>query len=144
MIEIDPGSSAAPPIGENAQLASRATSDLTDVLAQVQAALEDLRGGQGTVGKFLKDPEAYANVVALLQQSRETMSSFQQDADALKRLPVVRNYVEDPQAVLVRPDCERNRHCFAEADLFEPGRAVLTPHEVHDAACATGQHGILL
>jgi phospholipid/cholesterol/gamma-HCH transport system substrate-binding protein len=127
VVEIHPGSPAAPPIGENAQLASRATSDLTDVLAQVQAALDNLRQGQGTVGKFLKDPEAYANVVALLQQSRETMSSFQQDADALKRLPVVRNYVEDPHALLVRPDCARNRQCFAETDLFEPGRAVLTP-----------------
>jgi phospholipid/cholesterol/gamma-HCH transport system substrate-binding protein len=127
VIEINPGSSAALPIEENARLASRSPSDLTDVLAQVQAALQDLRDGQGTVGKFLKDPEAYANVVALLQQSRETMSSFQQDADALKRLPVVRSYVEDPQALLVRPDCARNRHCFAEAELFEPGRAVLTP-----------------
>ena len=54
------------------------------------------------------------------------MSSFQQDADAIKRLPVVRNYVEDPYTLLVRPDCDRNRRYFAEAELFEPGRAVLT------------------
>src|SRR5215469_6928251 len=59
VVEIHPGSCAAPPIEENAQLASRPPSDLTDVLAQVQAALEELRDGQGTVGKFLKDPEAY-------------------------------------------------------------------------------------
>jgi phospholipid/cholesterol/gamma-HCH transport system substrate-binding protein len=126
VVELNPGTPSAPPVEENAQLASRSTMELTDVLAQVQAALEDIRDGQGTVGKFLRDPEAYANVVALLQQSRETMSSFQQDADALKRLPLVRSYVEDPPALLVRPDCARNRHCFAEAELFEPGQAVLT------------------
>src|SRR5207248_1827394 len=43
-----------------------------------------------------------------------------------KRLPLVNRYVEDPTALLVRPNCERNRQCFAEGDLFEPGRAVLT------------------
>jgi phospholipid/cholesterol/gamma-HCH transport system substrate-binding protein len=38
----------------------------------------------------------------------------------------VRDYVEDPTGLLVRPNCERNRRSFAEEDLFEPGRAVLT------------------
>jgi phospholipid/cholesterol/gamma-HCH transport system substrate-binding protein len=64
--------------------------------------------------------------VDLLQQSKQTMTSFQQDADALKRLPVVNRYVEDPNALLVRTNCERNRQLFAEEELFEPGRAVLT------------------
>jgi hypothetical protein len=34
--------------------------------------------------------------------------------------------VEDPVALLVRPNAERNRQVFAVDDLFEPGRAVLT------------------
>jgi len=126
VLEIDPGSAAASPVEDNARIASRATSDLTDVLGQMHAALEGIRTGQGTVGKFMTDPEAYTRVVTLLQQSHETLSTFQQDADALKRLPVVRSYVEDYQALLVRPTCARNRQCFAEAELFEPGRAVLT------------------
>jgi phospholipid/cholesterol/gamma-HCH transport system substrate-binding protein len=126
VVEIDPGSAAAAVVEENARLAARSTHDLTDVLGQVNAALEGIRNGQGTVGKLVKDPEAYANLLALLQQSRDTLASFQQDAEALKRLPVVRGYVEDPQALLVRSDCERNRQCFAEAELFEPGRAILT------------------
>lgn len=126
VVEIDPGTASAPAVEDNAQLASCSTTDLTDLLGQVHAALDGLRDGQGTVSKLLKDPEVYAHVVALLEQSRETMSSFQQDAEALKRLPVVRSYVEDPQTLLLRPDCERNRRCFAEAELFEPGQAVLT------------------
>jgi len=96
------------------------------VLVQVNSALDDMRNGQGTLGKLLKDPQAYSDLLALLQQGKGTMVSFQQDADALKSMPIVRNYVEDPEALLVRPACERNRQYFAEADLFEPGRAVLT------------------
>jgi phospholipid/cholesterol/gamma-HCH transport system substrate-binding protein len=160
VVEIHPGTASAPRIEENARLASRSGSDFADILIQVNAtlesirdgqgtvgklvkdpeayanlvnllqqmnsALESIRDGQGTVGKLVKDPEAYANVVALLQQSRETMCSLQQDADALKRLPVVRSYVEDPCVLLVRPDCRRNRRSFAEAELFEPGQSVLT------------------
>ena len=45
---------------------------------------------------------------------------------AIKSLPVVRSYVVDPHKELVRPDCKRTRKWFAEADLFEPGKAVLT------------------
>jgi phospholipid/cholesterol/gamma-HCH transport system substrate-binding protein len=126
VVEIDPGSASAPVVEENARLTSRSTNDLTDVLGQVNAALEGIRNGQGTVGKLVQDPEAYTSMLALLQQSRDTLASFQQDAEALKRLPVVRGYVEDPHALLIRSDCERNRQCFPEEDLFEPGRAVLT------------------
>lgn len=126
VVEIHPGSVSAAPVEENARLGSLSTSDLTDVLSQLHAALDGMRNGQGTVGKLLKDPEAYASMLALLQQSRETMCSLQQDADALKRLPLVRSYVEDSQELLVRADCDRSRQFFAATDLFEPGRAVLT------------------
>src|SRR6185312_16755255 len=71
-------------------------------------------------------PQAYDALLAMLQQGRETMVSIGQSADAVKHLPVVRDYVEDPTGLLVRPNCERNRQYFAEAELFEPGRAVLT------------------
>src|SRR6266849_6331699 len=126
VIEIHPGTAVAPTVEDNAQLACLPSSDWSDALNQLNSALEGIRDGKGTVGKLVKDPEAYANVVALLQQSRETMCALQQDADALKRLPVVRSYIEDPHALLVRPDCRRNRRSFAEAELFEPGQSVLT------------------
>ncbi len=126
IVDVHPGTPAAEPMAENGQLASRPTSDLAEVLTQVRSTLHEVREGQGTLGKLVKDPEVYAALITVLQQSHQTLTSIQQDADALKRLPVVRSYVEDPQALLVRPDCERNRRCFAEAELFEPGRAVLT------------------
>jgi len=126
VLEIHPGSPTAKLVEDRAKLASKPTTDLTDVLGQMNTALDGLRDSQGTVAKLLKDPEAYDRVLAVLQQTQQTLASFQQDADALKRLPVVRSYVEDPLALLVRPNCERVRQCYASNDLFEPGRAVLT------------------
>jgi phospholipid/cholesterol/gamma-HCH transport system substrate-binding protein len=125
VVEIDPGS-AAEAVAEDAQIASRPSAELTDVLAQVSGTLQGIREGQGTLGKLVRDPEGYAALLSLLHQSEQTMASVQRDADALKRMPVLGGYVEDPQALLVRPDCERNRWVFAERDLFEPDRAVLT------------------
>jgi phospholipid/cholesterol/gamma-HCH transport system substrate-binding protein len=124
-IEIERGR-ASEPLPDGALIASRPTPELTDVLAQVNSALQDIRDGQGTLGRLAKDPEAYAALLSLLQQSSDAMRSIQQDADAIKRLPLVRGYVEDATSLLVRPNCERNRQVFAEAELFEPGRAVLT------------------
>lgn len=132
IIEIDPGQ-ATDLLQPGALIGTRSSPELTDVLQHVNRTLEDIRGGEGTVGKLIKDEEAYAQLLillqqgqVLLQQGQETMASIKQDADALRRLPLVRSYVEDPHALLVRPRYERNRQVFAEGELFEPGRAVLT------------------
>jgi phospholipid/cholesterol/gamma-HCH transport system substrate-binding protein len=119
--------------GDDVLLTGEPGRELNDVLGQVdsaikdvQGALEDIRKGEGTLGKLAHDPKAYDALVALLAQGRDTLGAIQQDAEAVKRLPLVNRYVEDPTALLVRPNCERNCQWFAEADLFEPGRAVLT------------------
>jgi phospholipid/cholesterol/gamma-HCH transport system substrate-binding protein len=96
------------------------------VLARVDGVLEGVKSGEGTLGKLLTDDALHGELVGLARQGRGTLASIKQDADALKKLPVVRGYVRDGQELLVRPDCERNRQWFREADLFEPGRAVLT------------------
>jgi phospholipid/cholesterol/gamma-HCH transport system substrate-binding protein len=125
VIEIDPGT-AAEVVPDDALIASRPGAELADVLSQVSGTLQGIRDGEGTIGKLVKDPEGYAALLSLLRQSEKTMASVQQDADALKRVPVLGGYVEDPHELLVRPNCERNRWCFADTDLFEPARAVLT------------------
>jgi phospholipid/cholesterol/gamma-HCH transport system substrate-binding protein len=107
-------------------LESEPSTELADVLGQVKQTLQGIQGGEGTLGKLARDPQAYDALLAMLQQGRETMVSIGQSADAVKHLPVVRDYIEDPTSLLVRPNCERNRQYFAEAELFEPGRAVLT------------------
>ena len=127
VIEIVPGKAAdSGPALDDALLASAPSAELGDVLGDVRSTLAGIRDGEGTLGKLARDPQAYEALLALLKQSTDTMSSVQRDADAIKRLPVVGGYIEDATELLVRPHCERNRRCFAETDLFEPGRAVLT------------------
>src|ERR1700687_4799524 len=52
-LEINPGSASAEPVRDHAQLASKSSPELNDVLVQVNAALDDMRNGQGTLGKLL-------------------------------------------------------------------------------------------
>jgi ABC-type transporter Mla subunit MlaD len=133
VIEIDPGHAEKGLVAAGGRIAVRQTPDLADLLAQTQSMLAELRNGQGTIGKLLKDDGAYSEVVAALQETRklmersqETAASLKQDADAIKRLPVVRSYVEDRTAMLVRPAQSRQRQLVRADELFEPGRAVLT------------------
>jgi phospholipid/cholesterol/gamma-HCH transport system substrate-binding protein len=121
------------PAAEDALLRSEPTAELADVLGQVGKALEDIQGGKGTLGKLARDQEAYDALVKLLhsstdavEKSKDTISSIQRSTDAVKRLPLIGGYIEDPLKLLVRGNAERNRQTFAEDELFEPGRAVLT------------------
>ncbi len=114
------------PAADDALLAGEPSRELNDILGQVGETLKGIQGGEGTLGKLARDQQAYDALLALLIQGKETLGSIQQDAEAVKRLPLVNRYVEDATALLVRSNCERNRQYFAEADLFEPGRAVLT------------------
>jgi phospholipid/cholesterol/gamma-HCH transport system substrate-binding protein len=118
--------SPSEPAENGAVLASEPSQEINDVVGQVGKTLEGIQAGEGTLGKLARDPEVYDALVEVLKQGKGTLSSMQQDADALKRLPIVNRYVEDPITLLCRGKCERNRQSFAEEDLFEPGRAVLT------------------
>jgi phospholipid/cholesterol/gamma-HCH transport system substrate-binding protein len=100
--------------------------ELTATLSDAKTALRDIQSGQGTLGKLVKDNEAYAEAMASIQDLRKMVASVKQNADAIKSLPVVRSYVVDPTKELVRPECKRSRQCFAETELFEPSKAVLT------------------
>jgi phospholipid/cholesterol/gamma-HCH transport system substrate-binding protein len=117
VIEITPGTDQGTPVPDNAVLASRPTTELTEVLDEMKATLKDVRDGEGAVGQEL---------VGALRQTRATMESFEKTGNAVRKLPIVRGYDKDPRALLVRPNSERVRKVFAEGDLFEPGRSALT------------------
>jgi phospholipid/cholesterol/gamma-HCH transport system substrate-binding protein len=125
VVEIEPGK-AAERVQENAVIASRTSTELTDLLGQGSDVLGGLRDGKGTLGRLNTDDTLYKELVGLARESRNTVKSIKQDADAMKDLPIVGGYVKDPERVLYRPDCERNRQWFREDELFEPRRAVLT------------------
>jgi phospholipid/cholesterol/gamma-HCH transport system substrate-binding protein len=117
VVEIYPGSPEAAPVADDAALASRPTTELTQVLDEVKTTLKDVRDGEGAVGKEL---------VGALQQTRATMETFEKTGNAVRKLPLVRSYDKDPHALLDRPGCERVAFVFEEAELFEPGRSALT------------------
>src|SRR5205823_6097705 len=101
-------------------------NELTAVLEQAKGTLQDIRAGEGTLGKLVKNNEVYAEALTSLQDMRKMVASVKQNADAIKSLPIIRNYVIDMDKELVRPDCKRVRWCLAEYLVFEPGTAVLT------------------
>jgi phospholipid/cholesterol/gamma-HCH transport system substrate-binding protein len=140
VVEVTPGTDAAAAVGEDALIKSVPGSDLAAVTRQVEAAvsqgkqaLEKIDGilggvskGDGSLGKLVKNDEAYAELVRSIRQVKGTMASLKENADALKQMPIVRGYVRDAQTLLVHPECVRHRTWFREADLFEPGQAILT------------------
>lgn len=117
VIEINPGTDKGAPVADNALLDSRPTTELTEVLDEMKATLKDVRDGEGAVGREL---------VGALRQTRATMETFEKTGNAVRKLPIVRGYDKDAQALLVRPNAERVRKVFAEGELFEPGRSTLT------------------
>jgi phospholipid/cholesterol/gamma-HCH transport system substrate-binding protein len=101
-------------------------TEFTGTLAQLKSALQEIRSGEGSLGKLVKNNEAYDEAVKSLQEVQRMVTSVKQNSDAIKGLPIVRNYVVDPHKELVRPDCKRYRKWFPIDQLFEPGKAVLT------------------
>jgi hypothetical protein len=133
VIELEPGSPNIGLLADGAVIPSKPGQELNDVIDQAASLVNDLKNGQGSLGKLLKDDKVYHEVTGTLEQTRQLMqrsqdavASIQQDAEAIKKLPIVRGYVEDTTSLLVRHSGTRYRKVFAAADLFEPNRAVLT------------------
>lgn len=100
--------------------------ELVAALAEMKGAIGDVRSGNGTLGKLVKNDGAYAEAMQSLADVRKMVASVKQNADAIKSLPFVRDYVVDVQKELVRPDSQRSRKVFAVEQLFQPGKAILT------------------
>ncbi|MBI3822946.1 MAG: MCE family protein [Planctomycetes bacterium] len=165
IVRIVPGSPSAKPIEDNGELTadirpdaleltSQAVAKTTATLAKVDAILDRVNKGEGTLGKLVNDDTLYketteavmlakasindvrkgegalgkvvGEAIAALHDIRRMVDSIRQNSDAIKTLPGVRSYVVDYKKELIRPDCKRYRIWYAESDLFEPGKAVLT------------------
>lgn len=126
VIELEPGSPEKGPLTDGAVIASKPFTDMNDVIDQAVALVDDVKSGRGTLGKVLRDEKVYDGLAGLMQRSQDAATAIQQDADAIKRLPIVRSYVEDETELLVRHTGQRHRRVFDASELFEPKRAVLT------------------
>ena len=121
---------------------------------EARTLVQEVRAAEGTLAKLLKDDELYRDlrglasdgrgvlaradqaietveseagqIRALVEDGRDTLRSVRQGTDAVQRLPILRGYVEDPVAMLSRPECRREEVTFAAEELFEPGTAILS------------------
>ncbi len=101
-------------------------AELTAAARELKAAAYDVRQGEGTLGALVKDRAAYEKTLETVDELRSLVVSVKQNSDAVKSLPIMRSYVVDVNKELVRPEMKRLRKVYAEDELFEPGRAVLT------------------
>jgi phospholipid/cholesterol/gamma-HCH transport system substrate-binding protein len=120
VIEIDPGTAAAPAAPSGGEIASRPTVELADAMSQAGNLLDSLNKEKGRMS------EVVDNANRLLQKGQDAVASIQRVSEGLEEAPLLRDYVKDPQKVLFPPNCERKPWWFADADLFEAGTDRLT------------------
>ena len=146
VVSVNPGTPAAGPL-VGGRLKAAESPDLAAAAAKFGATadeatllLRDIRTGDGSLAKLVRDDALYrdlqglakdsrrevGNVTQFVEDGRATMRSMQKGTDAISKLPIIRSYVEDPAALLVRPDQRREAVAYNTADLFEPDSAILT------------------
>ena len=100
-------------------------------LGEVNAIASSIREGKGSLGKFVRDDEAYQKLVALSTHGSKAIEDLDQNLAALKRTWPLSRYFDDKgfydrERVLFKPGSERDSRSIRADDLFEPGRSVLT------------------
>lgn len=140
-------------------------ADVKATSAEARGLIKDVRESDGTLAKLIKDDDLYhdlkdiagdaktlvkradravgtvegemTNLKGFVADGRDTLRSVKQGTDAVARMPVIRGYVEDPAALLVRPAHRRDRLTYNTVHLFEPGTAIpLEAGKVHLSAIA--------
>ncbi|MFO0935989.1 MAG: MlaD family protein [Gemmataceae bacterium] len=153
VIAISPGSPASGPL-TTGELRATKTVELADAAARISAVadeaeklIKDVRAGKGSAGKLISDEGLYNDLTGLAKDARvavnaihgeagkverfvadgrDTLRSVKQGTDAIAKLPLVRGYVEDATAILVRPTCRKEEYPFNTTDLFDGESAILS------------------
>ncbi|MCS6864029.1 MAG: MlaD family protein [Gemmataceae bacterium] len=99
-----------------------------DLYTDARGTLADLRSLITRADRAIGKLEAEADELHLfVSDGRDTLRSVKQGTDAIGKMPIIRNYVEDSAALLVRPTMSREKFSFYSGHLFEPGSAIFTP-----------------
>ena len=121
---------------------ARKTADEVRALAaETKGLIKEIRDSNGTLMKFIRDDDLHGDVKALLAKTdkavdglekqvnglsgfvkdgRETLRSVRQGTDALGKLPIVRGYVENSTALMVRPNHDVRTWYFEPCTIFQP------------------------
>jgi len=151
-IEIVPGRPDAPALADSGVIAAERPVEMADLLKEASASLRrvdgvakaaeeglgeinaiaaTIRKGEGSLGRLVRDDEAYRKLVALSARSEKTLNDLEENLAALKRTWPLSRYFNDRaffdrSRVLFHPGAERDARTLREDELFEPGRSVLT------------------
>ena len=127
-------------------------ADAKATSAETRGLIKEVRESNGTFAKLVKDDDLYrdlkeiagdakgmvkradktiekvegemANLKGFVNDGRDTLRSVKQGSDAVTKLPIIRGYVEDATALMVRPAMKKERMVYNTADLFDPGTAI--------------------
>ena len=153
VVEIAPGLPDAPLLSDGGTLRAQAPIELADLLADARSALARvesvaeaaevglgevnaiasmIRSGEGTLGRLVKDDEAYERLVSLSERGEKAVVALDENLSALKGLWPLSGYFRergytDADRVLYRPDSRRDGRTIPADRLFTPGTALLTP-----------------
>ncbi|MDR3635046.1 MAG: OmpA family protein [Isosphaeraceae bacterium] len=103
----------------------------TQGLGEINAIAGSIRKGEGSLGKLVQDDAAYRKIVSLSDRGERTLNDLEENLAALKRTWPLSRYFNDRaffdrDRVLFHPGDARDSRTLREAELFEPGRSVLT------------------
>ncbi len=152
VVEIVPGKPDAPVVADRGSITVESPIELADLMKQAATSLKrvdavaeaaekglgeinaiagSIREGKGSLGKFVRDDEAYQRIVSLSVHGSKAIDDLDQNLAALKRTWPLSRYFDDKgfydrERVLFKPGSERDSRVLAADDLFEPGRSVLT------------------
>ena len=153
VVELTPGRSDAPSVRELDRIGSERPIEMTDLLKKAASSLarldaatqaaeaglgeltsitSSIRRGEGSLGKLARDDTVYQNLVDVSRRGERTLTALEENLSALKQTWPISRYFErrgyyDRDQVLFQPGAAQNRRALHTDELFEPGRAVLTP-----------------
>jgi phospholipid/cholesterol/gamma-HCH transport system substrate-binding protein len=147
-------SDAVAELRDTAGVVKKLAADVQATSSEARGLIRDVRESDGTFAKLVKDDELYrdlksiagdsrtlvkrtdkavgtvesemANLKGFVADGRETLRSMQRSTDAVAKMPVIRSYVSDANALLVRPAHRRDRMAYNAADLFQGKSAILS------------------
>jgi phospholipid/cholesterol/gamma-HCH transport system substrate-binding protein len=152
VVEIVPGRPDAPPLGSEGTIASERPVEMADLLqrasdslrrvdavaeaaelglTEVNAIAAAVRKGEGSLGKLVREDEAYRKLVSLSHRGERALGDLEENLAALKRTWPLSRYFNnraffDRDRVLYHPGSARDSRTLRDEELFEPGRSVLT------------------
>ncbi|MDR3621307.1 MAG: OmpA family protein [Paludisphaera borealis] len=153
VVDLKPGEADASPVAEGGLIRSEPPVDIADLIQQAGASLREIdrtakaaqeglvqvaaiagqvRGGKGSLGRLIHDDSVYDNLVSLTKRGDKTVAAMEDNLMALKQTWPLSRYFDaraylERDHVLYHPGSQRISRTLRAEELFEPGRALLTP-----------------